>query len=595
MCGIFGIIKPGARRRTLTELGEHANQLQAHRGPDQAGVAEGNGWLLAHRRLAIFDVSSLGKQPLRYGDHLTIVFNGAVYNFPELRNELRALGHHFSTNTDTEVILAAYQAWGTECFRRFNGMWALAIIDEQRRELVLSRDRFGIKPLYWYQAEGRLAFASETRALRKTVGHGNAVNHVVARDYLLHGWQDHRSESLWVGIDQYPPGHFSVYDLDTLSRRDHRAFYTFPDAEFRLSPADLQARFLELFTDAVHLRTRSDVGFGLTLSGGVDSSAIAGLLPAGQMTYSVRFPGTAYDESPYVDAVLRHRKLANRSLTPSWTDFLRDYAACTKGQDQPLASAAVVAHYTLMGLLRASGETVVLNGQGGDEIGGGYDKFYAPYLRERFAAGWGSGLLSALAVARNLRLGPDQVVNRIQRVSSPLTPASFLVPFAATTNSFQRSSDTDVRQTSINLLREVGLPNLLRHEDRSAMAHGIESRTPFLDYRLVDFLLAAPATFKIHNGMRKWGIRESLQPVLTPEVYARKRKLGFATPQLDWMQQYSDFFVEGIRAYAAQSNALIRLEAADFAENVLRKGQRRYFGLVWRWWGWGRLMNANKL
>lgn len=586
MCGIFGILQPGTRLGKLTPLGQQANREQAHRGPDQEGIVENDGWLLAHRRLSIFDLSTQGKQPMTRGDHLTIVFNGAVYNFLELRDELTGLGHQFRTNTDTEVILAAYVAWGTACFARFNGMWAVAIIDEQRRELVLSRDRIGIKPLYLYTGGGQLSFASETRALRRTVGEGSTLNHEVARDFLLYGWQDHREGTIWAGINQYPPGYVSVYGLDDLRRKAHERYYDFPRQPLTLSSKALQKQFLTLFTDAVRLRKRSDVGCGLTLSGGIDSSAIAGLLGPEHMTYSVRFPSTVYDESAYIDAVLRHRRLKNRSIRPGWDDFLRDYQACLRGQDQPLASAAVVMHYTLMGLLREAGETVVLNGQGADELGGGYDKFYLPYLREQLQKGWLTALGSSLAVARKLQLGPDQLRNRLQRLTAPTAPSTFLAPAYRAQSSFVRTPDRDVRQTSLNLIGEVGLPNLLRHEDRSSMAHGIESRTPFLDYRLVDFLLAAPSEFKLHEGMRKWGIRESLRPVLAPEVYARKRKLGFATPQVIWMEEHPDFFVAAIRQYVAQPGALLTAGAGDFAQEVLRKRRRLYYPLVWRWWGW---------
>lgn len=587
MCGIYGIVQPGARAAELRLTGEKANVLQAHRGPDQQGIASEDGWLLAHRRLSIYDVSESGRQPLNYGPDLSIVFNGAIYNFPELREQLRKEGFAFQSQTDTEVILAAYRAWGTGCFARFNGMWALAILDLSRRELVLSRDRIGIKPLYLHRAGGQLSFASEPLALRKTVGRGSELNLGVARDFLVHGWQDHRPESIWAGIRQFPAGHFAVCPLEQPEQLVFTQYYELPNATRQRPEAELKEELNTLLTDSVRLRTRSDVGCGLTLSGGIDSSSIAGLLGPGHRTYSALFPGTPYDEQPFVEAVIRKTGLPNYSLYPSWQDFLAEYEACAAGQDQPLASAAVVIHYRLMRLVQQTGEKVILNGQGADEIGAGYDKFYGPYLREMRRRGTLHGLRATARVASQLRMAPDKLAARLQRLTGNPAPTNFLTNFDQLGSTpFRRSPDTDVLQTSVNLLTEVGLPVLLRHEDRSAMAFGIESRPPFLDYRLVDFLLAAPTDFKLKNGVRKAGIRESLRPFLPEEVYARKRKLGFATPQHRWLEAHAEFFLGPIREYVNQPNALLKPAAAAFAQDVLSRRKTGHYPLVWRWWGW---------
>lgn len=585
MCGIYGIVQPGANDDDLRPMGEAANRYQAHRGPDQMGTAGGNGWFLAHRRLSIYDVSESGRQPLQFADRLTIVFNGAIYNFPELRTELKAKGFAFHTNTDTEVIMAAWLAWGPGCFTRFNGMWALAIIDHQEQTLVLSRDRIGIKPLYLHQASGLLAFASEPRSLRKTVAKGSGINQEVARDFLVHGWQDHRPETIWTSIRQFPAGHYAVCPLSAPDKLTFTSFYELPSATVSAPLPQLQEEFQELLTDAVRLRTRSDVGCGLTLSGGIDSSSIAAVMGQGHRSYSALFPDTPYDESSYVAAVIRDTGLINHPLFPSWEDFLVHYEACAQGQDQPLASAAVVIHYRLMRLVQSTGEKVILNGQGADEIGAGYDKFYAPYLQEKRAQGLVPGAKAAWQTIKNYRLAPDKLSARLQRKFGHLAPEAFLAP-AASPSSFIRHADKDVLSTSINLLTQVGLPVLLRHEDRSAMASGIESRPPFLDYRIVNFLLSSPTDFKLRNGVRKAGIRESLKSLLPPEVYARKRKLGFATPQQRWLEEHADFFLAEINAYLERPDALLRPECALFAQRVLQRRQTRHYPLVWRWWAW---------
>jgi asparagine synthase (glutamine-hydrolysing) len=606
MCGIYGIVQPGTKADDFRPMGESANQLQAHRGPDQTGSAGGNGWVLAHRRLSIYDVSESGRQPLEYADRLTIIFNGAIYNFPELRTELKTKGFTFHTNTDTEVILAAWLAWGPACFARFNGMWALAIIDHQEQKLILSRDRIGIKPLYLHQSPGLLAFASEPRALRETVVKSAVIHQEVARDFLVHGWQDHRPEAIWAGIRQFPAGHYAVCPMTQPDKLTFTSFYQLPTTTTTTAAyPDLQEEFRTLLTDAVRLRTRSDVGCGLTLSGGIDSSSIAAVMGPGHRSYSALFPGTPYDESPYVAAVIRGTGLTNHPLLPTWDDFLENYEACALGQDQPLASAAVVIHYRLMQLIKDTGEKVILNGQGADEIGAGYDKFYAPYLREMRAQGLLTGAQAAWQIAKNFRLAPDKLSARLQRRFGHLAPETFLAPAAAPSprkesgpdevltgfgtappSSFLRHSDKDVLSTSINLLTQVGLPVLLRHEDRSAMACGIESRPPFLDYRIVDFLLSAPTDFKLRNGVRKAGIRESLKTLLPPEVYARKRKLGFATPQQRWLTVHANFFLAEIDTYLKRPDALLRPECYSFAKRVLDKRQTRHYPLVWRWWAW---------
>ncbi|MFK8163797.1 MAG: asparagine synthase (glutamine-hydrolyzing) [Lewinella sp.] len=586
MCGIYGIVHPGTKADDLRHMGQVANQLQAHRGPDNTGTRATNGWLLAHRRLSIYDVSESGHQPFNYADRLTIVFNGAIYNFPELREELRALGYAFQSTTDTEVILAAWLAWGPDCFPRFNGMWALAIIDLQEQKLILSRDRIGIKPLYLHQDSGLLAFASEPRALRETVAKGNGLNLEVAQDYLLHGWQDHRPESIWAEINQFPAGNYAVCPLNAPDKLTYHSYYQLPTANFPGPTTSLQEEFKELLTDAVRLRTRSDVGCGLTLSGGIDSSSIAAVMGPDHRSYSALFPDTPYDESTYVKAVVRETAMSNHPLLPTWDDFLRGYEACALGQDQPLASAAVVIHYRLMQLVQSMGEKVILNGQGADEIGAGYDKFYGPYLREMRHQGFFAGIKATWQVAKNYRMAPDKLSTRLQRRFGFLAPERFLAPAFSAKETFLRSPDSDVLTTSINLLTQVGLPVLLRHEDRSAMACGIESRPPFLDFRIVDFLLSSPTEFKLRNGVRKAGIRESLRDLLPHEVYTRKRKLGFATPQQRWLEEHSDFFLEEIRAYLHRPDTLLRASCYPFAKRVLEHRQTRHYPLVWRWWSW---------
>lgn len=591
MCGILGIISPACSEKDLEQKGEIARACLVHRGPDQQAVLHGEGWLLSHHRLAIFDVSAAGKQPMtRAPFHL--VFNGAIYNFPELKQELAGLGHQFNTETDTEVILAAYQQWGTDCFSRFNGMWALAILDTKRKEVILSRDRFGIKPMYLYQDDQQLIFASEPRAIRAIVPATRRLNRGVAHDFLRNGWQDHRPDSLWKGIAQFPAASFRTYRLRDLQQIEEAQYYQSP-----LPPTSenidqgWQENLRSLFLDSVHLRTRSNVGFGLTLSGGIDSSSIAGAIAQSETsrpaTYSALFPNTEIDESPYVKAVIDQSGLPNHPFFPSWEQFAEDGDQCAIHQDQPLASCAVVSHFGLIRQLHSKGEKVLLNGQGADEIGAGYDKFAMALLKEQWRKQPVRAIKTGIQLITTRSLSWQKVLQRFRGRNAGV-PETVWSPKQLPKNDdlFQRSPESDVYTTSLNLLNSVGLPSLLRHEDRNTMAFGLESRTPFLDYRMVDYLLQMPAAIKLRYGIRKYAFREVLSPFLPRIVKERSRKLGFATPQQQWMTEHQDYFLSTLRTYVKLPDAYLTDAAVSWSQAVLNERQYHHFPQVWRLWAW---------
>ncbi|MEM9526113.1 MAG: asparagine synthase (glutamine-hydrolyzing) [Bacteroidota bacterium] len=599
MCGILGIIRPGASRAALQQAGQLARACLEHRGPDQEGTDQEDGWYLSHHRLAIFDVSSAGRQPMSRVS-LRVVFNGAIYNFPELKEELTRLGHQFKTETDTEVILAAYQEWGTDCFTRFNGMWALGIIDTERNELVLSRDRYGIKPLYTYQDHQQLVFASEPKAIHSLVPVTQAINRAIAFDFLINGWQDHRPETLWEHIHQFPAASYAVYSLSEQRITEEKNFYQFPILDQHKSvPKQWKEQLRDLFQASVQLRTRSNVGYGLTLSGGMDSSSIAGAIAkhGGQKptTYSALFPDTPFDESPFVNAVTDFTGFENRPFYPDYAQFITDADACVVKQGQPLASAAVVSHFGLMRTLQLNGEKVLLNGQGGDEIGAGYDKFLLVVLRNE----WQQLPMTSLLILRNLVFGQGlslrKVLNRLRSRQLNAVPQAIWgsTPSQVNVKGFFRRPDQDVYNTSINLLQQVGLPSLLRHEDRNTMAFGLESRTPFLDYRLVDFTLRLPSSVKLARGVRKNALQQAFSNYLPTLVKERRNKLGFATPQEKWMVDHQAFFLNTIQAYVSQSNDYLSPTALSWSKTVLAKRQYHHFAQIWRLWAWAHFCINN--
>ena len=565
----------------------------------------GPGWVLAHRRLAVFDVSAQGGQPMRGWDH-TIVFNGAVYNYPELRTELEGAGYQFRSKTDTEVLLAAFVEWGTDCFRRFNGMWALAIRRHRDGCITLSRDRFGIKPLY-YTLAGGLTFASEPDAIVRTT-QTSGFDHTIAQEFVSYGWQDHRTETLWTGINQFPAGHYATVCPDTTHQLSPIAYYDLA-AEVRATlvpPSELAAlaKLRKLLQSSVTLRTQSDVGRCITLSGGIDSSSITGLMVAGTdirpQTFSVLFPGTEVDESAYVASINEKYGLESASYTPEYNDFLDAYSAAQRVQGQPLASMAVVIHYNLMRRIQANNQKVLLNGQGADEIGAGYDKFYLPLLREQMRGNPLAALATLVNYARYHSLDTTKMASRLfpllarkRKAEGGIPPDLLRTNFdRVAAVPFVRSDDQDVYSTSVNLLREVGLPVLLRHEDRNTMAFGLESRAPFLDHRVVEYLLALPKELKIRRGVRKYAIREACRDVLSPQVYNRHDKLGFATPTAYWMGQDAERYLGAIRG-GVQQQYFTELTFERCRQALLKRRVGEY-GFVFRCWAWMQFVSSRR-
>lgn len=539
MCGIIGIIDQQNRTVPEAMIAPALEALQ-HRGPNGSGTFVGPAFAFGHRRLAIFDLSEQGRQPMRYGD-LVIVFNGAIYNFPELRAELEQVGCSFQSRTDTEVILAAYAHWGPSCVSRFNGQWAFAIYDPARRQIFCSRDRFGIKPFYYTTFAGRFHFASEIKAFAALAGWRPQLQRTRSYEFLAYGLHDHTHDCLFAGVSQLPPGCNLVYDLNTHQYRIDR-YYNLRDqlSDPPISFSEARDEFRRLLADAVQLRLRSDVKLGSALSGGLDSSSVVGLMGTmikGEQltTVSVCFPGLpAIDESAYIDDLQNRQDFRSLRITPGPQELEQLVDEVTWHQDEPLTGPGAIAQFLVFRTAAAHGIRVMLDGQGGDEILAGYEKFYAPYFR---------GLLSerpaALAPAlwNFMRLhhwSYQRIFDKMQALNSKtkgLVPAWLDEHFRPPADAlFRPAAFRTVRELSLQLMSEMGLPTLLHYEDRNAMAHGVESRLPFLDHRLVAFCLSLPDNFKLHKGRRKVILREAMRELLPDSIYQRYDKLGFAVP-----------------------------------------------------------------
>lgn len=567
MCGIAGLVS--GRPTDLSDVFA-MTRVQAHRGPDGSGHAffgpDGAGPFasdvpaaappaivaLGHRRLAIIDCTEGGHQPMPYADgRYWLTYNGEIYNYRELRDELRALGRHFSSASDSEVILAAYAEWGTECFRRFNGMWALAIWDRTERSLVLSRDRFGVKPLHLGVRDGVLAFASEIKGILAHWGGSPAANPVAIHDYLAHGALNTDDATFFQGITAFPPGcHAVLRPEQSLEVRPVPFWQLDPARELDLPFDEACARFAELFRSSVQLRMRSDVPVGACLSGGLDSSSIVCAMRQQEQqssihTFTARFPEPQFDESRWARMAAERARAQAHFSVPTEEGYLAELGDLVWHQDEPFSTASIYAQWLVMKQARETGIPVLLDGQGADEILGGYKKFYAFHIlslarRGRLVAAGREAASVALHGDRGylrwregLRYMPRFLQPKLGAASDWLGPA---VAAAAGDSRVQLGAPGGLRQRQVADLRQYSVPSLLRYEDRNSMAWSIESRVPFLDYRLAEFVLALPLQHKLRQGRTKALMRTALRGLVPDEILDRRDKMGFVTPQSLWMR-----------------------------------------------------------
>lgn len=570
MCGIAGIIAPGGfEPRTLVAM----THLVQYRGPNGFGFAyAGPGtWSeveiihnedrvpnlprpvvgLGSRRLAILDVSALGNMPMEIdGGAFCVVFNGEIYNYKEVRQELESHGYVFHSGTDTEVILRAYQEWGEECLQRFNGMWSFAIWDRAKQRLFCARDRFGVKPFYYAIFDGRFYFGSEIKQITLAAGMPRRANSQTVFHFLEWGLLDYSSETFFEAISQLPGGFCLTLDLQQpLQPVVKRYWELIVSPGVELSVEKATEEFQELFENAVKLRLRSDVPVGVCLSGGLDSSAIICTAKkiAPEITFqsfSACFEDKAIDERAYIEAVLAATGGVGHSIFPKGHAFWENIHAITYHQDEPVGGASAFAQWCVMQDAWAHGIPVVLGGQGGDEILCGYQKYRYFYLWHLLRRGDPTFLKESVLWARNRTSSYGTLAS-----ASRYLPTMFSRPFSLTkklcTTQFLNESQgaapgigpaSSIAERQKTDLIYSSIPTLLRHEDRNAMAHSVESRLPFLDYKLAEFSVNCPASLKLRDGWGKWLLRNAMEGTLPESVRLRKTKLGFDTPETEWMR-----------------------------------------------------------
>jgi asparagine synthase (glutamine-hydrolysing) len=603
MCGIFGVLNFNEVNVNLKSFQDSVNIIK-HRGPDDEGYAFFNTFkkkseerfgdtsavkkgthilsdsndvlnlAFGFRRLSIIDLSVNGHQPFfNEGKNICIIFNGEVYNYIEIREELISKGYKFRTGTDTEVIMNSYIEWGEDCLSRFNGMWGIALYDMRKNVLFCTRDRFGVKPFYYYKDDKVFVFGSEMKSLieyfKTDLSFEKRINKEIAFDYFVNNFTEHTENTFILGIKNLPPAHlikiqgndFNVrkyFDIEVnkeLGKYDQQKF------------DGIEKQFSELIFDSVKLRLRSDVAVGTCLSGGLDSSAVVSLINKiltensdsnkqqtgkRQKTFSAVYDDASIDERKFIEEIIKKTNCDSQYVFPDKADLFSDIDNFIFQLDEPIGGTSPYAQWNVMRLARQNNVTVLLDGQGADESLGGYEVYFGFLYANLFRQGNYLQLMSELS--KNFQKGIEiskrgykyYVNSKNKNTSSPVSKyynQDFLKNYSGKSILEYRTSD-NLNEKLYEDLSKYILPSLLRFEDRNSMKFSIESRTPFLDYRIIKLLFETEGIYKIHNGFSKWILRNSMNGKMPDNIVWRRDKKGFPTPERKWMKLLKEDFIK---------------------------------------------------
>jgi len=642
MCGISGIINLTKNIMDI-ELLYKMTELVRYRGPDDMGMVllsskytndlarpiqfrspeefkEGDRAFsdydigFGHQRLKIIDLSERGHQPMSNEDgSLWIVHNGEIYNYIEIRRELVLKGYKFRSNTDTEVILNAYQEWGTDCLNKFNGMWAFAIWDNVNKTLFCSRDRFGIKPFYYYLNDNIFIFSSEVKQILEYEKYQKKPNDKMIYDFLVIGLEDHTNETFFEGIYQLRGGEYAVLDFDTKKFNKGRFYDLGGTREIDRDESDYYECFKDLFFDSIDIRLRSDVPVGSCLSGGLDSSAVVCTISEifkskgngdALETFTACWEDEKINERTYSEQVVTYTKAKGNNVFPSHEELQQDLSRLIWHQEEPFGSLSIFAQWSVMKAARKSGIPVLLDGQGGDEVFLGYERYYAWSLMELLKQFRFKRLVEEVRKgAENSKLSLLEIIQYYFYFSFNRIRASRLkkVANAYMNNEFMRGYDVLARLNSFtkaktlldtqkNEIQEIQLSHLLKYADRNSMAFSIESRLPFLDYRLVEFGLSVPSEYKIRKGWTKNIIRQGMKGTMPDRIRKRINKIGFEVPQAILLKAILPFAQTGIEKdamiekYIDHGWLMNKIKTKDLSEEIVWKALclelwlREFFG-----------------
>jgi asparagine synthase (glutamine-hydrolysing) len=562
MCGVAGIVWKDRGARASTDLVRRMTDALVHRGPDGEGVWVKGAVAFGHRRLSIIDLSHAADQPMvsHDGKHV-LVFNGELYNYVELREELKARGRAFKTSSDSEVLLEAFRVWGPSCVERFNGMWAFAVWDVERETLFLSRDRFGIKPLYVLETRDHIAFASEVKALLAAFPEERKPDDATIRRFLSTGALCEGTETFFKNIRAFPAAHNASWSASTATWTHARYWDVEPEVlRARMRGRDSVHALEELLDAAVRVHLRSDVPVGTCLSGGLDSSAIVATMarhhPQRVHTYSGLYDDVDCDESRWVNDVNRHVGTLATAVRPDpHGDLLDDMTTIGWFQDAPSGGPGLYTQFHVM--KRASQDVkVILDGQGGDELFAGYLPYFRPRLRDLVESGPVGKARAAVVAADVLRLWGRQFHRGIVTWAVGERVARHLVKTRTIASLLHRDFEARVpARAPPDAARPMGshlddalyldlvtrsIPGLLHYEDRNSMAFSIEARVPLLDHRIVELAFGIDPGDKIHGSWTKWVLRKAAESRLPRSVTWRRSKMGYPTPFARWIRRDED-------------------------------------------------------
>jgi len=622
MCGIIGLFTKSQPADLPRRLDAGLVALR-YRGPDDCGqeiISVAGGFLaLGHTRLSIIDLTSAGHQPMHSADgRFAIVFNGEIYNYRELRRELEDLGCEFRSDTDTEVLLAAWIRWRSGSLPRLVGMFAFVVFDREAATLTCARDAFGIKPFFYTMEKGNFLFASEIPAVKELKQERVELYWQRAYDYLVHGDYDSGPRTFLEGVLHLEPGH--ILELDIASGRLapparwwQPRIAERPDIGFAEAAEQLRERFL----DSIRLHLRSDVPLGAALSGGIDSSAVVCAMrhvapdaPINTFSYVAR--GSAVSEEGWVDRINQHVGAVPHKVVVSAHQLAADLDDMIQAQGEPFGSTSIYAQYRVFRLAKEHGVTVTLDGQGADEMLAGYNGYPGQRIRSlleqgchaeawRFLDQWArwpgrSRLAGAKRAVAELTQGTrlNDFLRRLNGMhtlpawmnAAPLDDRGIVRRHPQTSSTPGESCRRLVSELARSLTQR-GLPALLRHGDRNSMRFSVESRVPFLTRELAEFLLSLPEAYLISpRGETKHVFRAAMRGIVPDEILDRRDKIGFETPEKEWLLGMGDTVRDWLRAelnlpFFNQSEVLNEFD-------LIAAGKKPFSWQVWRWINFSR-------
>lgn len=609
MCGISCIISNKNQPINRQQL-ESMTDIIRHRGPDGFGYYFGPNFAFGHRRLAILDLSEAGHQPMEYRDTYIITFNGEVYNYLEIREELEKEGFSFRSTTDTEVILGAYAKWGEDCINHFNGMWAFAIYDKAKKRIFCSRDRFGVKPLYYCSVGDYFAIASEIKQFSVIEGWKARLNLKRAYDFLVWGAYDHSDETLFQNVYQLVGGNNLIYNLENNSYKINK-WYNLEAVrrDDKITLPEATNSFRELLPDSVKIRLRSDVKIGSCLSGGLDSSSIVCIMNEllresssrdKQETVSACYSIGKYDEQNYINAVIQKTGAVSHRVFPNFEELQRVLDNIIFHHDEPFGSTSAFAQWEVFKNARKNNIIVMLDGQGADEILAGYHSFYSPFFIGFLKSFRFTRFFEEVSSCKELhRFSNRDITMMIKQNVIPLSVERYLrILLNKPQHSWLELSNKEgdrlfekhyhsIYEFSLSQILRTCLPAILHCEDRNSMAHSVESRVPFLDYRLIEFILKLPDEFKIKDGITKYVMREALKPILPATIYKRYDKMGFVTPENVWLREHHNWVLKELKETVGRSHRIVNDNAITMYLNTFNSNKSFDF-TIWRIIAFGR-------